>query len=106
MAPSALPFLTWPRPKGPQIRADLIAGASVAVVAIPQSLAYAQLAGLPPHLGLYAAFVPTIVAALFGSSAPMRAFGSTSRAPMRSRGGELRTNTTRICSPTNCTTSA
>ena len=71
MAPSALPFLTWPRPQGPQIRADLIAGASVAVVAIPQSLAYAQLAGLPPHLGLYAAFVPTIVAALFGSSAQL-----------------------------------
>jgi len=71
MAPSGLPFLAWPRPQGPQIRADLIAGASVAVVAIPQSLAYAQLAGLPPHLGLYAAFVPTIVAALFGSSAQL-----------------------------------
>jgi SulP family sulfate permease len=71
MAPSGLPFLAWPRLQGPQIRADLIAGASVAVVAIPQSLAYAQLAGLPPHLGLYAAFVPTIVAALFGSSAQL-----------------------------------
>ena len=71
MAPSGLPFLAWSRPSGPQIRADLIAGASVAVVAIPQSLAYAQLAGLPPHLGLYAAFVPTIVAALFGSSAQL-----------------------------------
>jgi SulP family sulfate permease len=71
MAPSGLPFLAWPRPSAPQIRADLIAGASVAVVAIPQSLAYAQLAGLPPHLGLYAAFVPTIVAALFGSSAQL-----------------------------------
>jgi SulP family sulfate permease len=71
MAPSAWPFLTWPRPQWPQVRADLIAGASVAVVAIPQSLAYAQLAGLPPHLGLYAAFVPTIVAALFGSSAQL-----------------------------------
>ena len=71
MAPSAWPFLTWPRPQWPQFRADLIAGASVAVVAIPQSLAYAQLAGLPPHLGLYAAFVPTIIAALFGSSAQL-----------------------------------
>jgi SulP family sulfate permease len=71
MLPSAWPFLSWPRLQGPQIRADLIAGASVAVVAIPQSLAYAQLAGLPPHLGLYAAFVPTIVAALFGSSAQL-----------------------------------
>lgn len=50
-------------------RADLIAGMSVAVVAIPQSLAYAQLAGLPPVYGLYAGFLPTIVAGLTSSSA-------------------------------------
>ncbi len=54
-----------------QWRADLVAGATVAVVAIPQALAYAQLAGLPPYLGLYAALVPTIVAAMFGSSAQL-----------------------------------
>jgi SulP family sulfate permease len=71
LKPSFAPFLSWPRPDGAQWRADLVAGASVAVVAIPQALAYAQLAGLPPHLGLYAAFVPTIVAALFGSSAQL-----------------------------------
>jgi SulP family sulfate permease len=69
--PSLAPFLAWPRPDGAQWRADLVAGASVAVVAIPQALAYAQLAGVPPHLGLYAAFVPTIVAAFFGSSAQL-----------------------------------
>jgi SulP family sulfate permease len=68
---SFAPFLRWRRPDGAQWRADLVAGATVAVVAIPQALAYAQLAGLPPHLGLYAAFVPTIVAALFGSSAQL-----------------------------------
>ncbi len=71
MRPSLAPFLAWPRPDGAQWRADVVAGATVAVVAIPQSLAYAQLAGVPPHLGLYAAFVPTIVAALFGSSAQL-----------------------------------
>lgn len=47
---------------------DIVAGVSVALVLIPQSLAYAELAGLPAHHGLYAAAVPTIVAALFASS--------------------------------------
>ena len=46
----------------------MVAGLTVALVAIPQALAYAQLAGLPPHYGLYAALLPTIVGALFGSS--------------------------------------
>lgn len=50
------------------LRADLLAGLTVALVLIPQSMAYAQLAGLPPEHGLYAAFLPGIVAALFGSS--------------------------------------
>ena len=45
-----------------------MAGISVALVAIPQALAYAQLAGVPPHYGLYAAFIPAIVGVLFGSS--------------------------------------
>ena len=47
---------------------DVIAGLSVALVLIPQSLAYAKLAGLPPHYGLYAAALPPIAAALFASS--------------------------------------
>lgn len=47
---------------------DLIAGGSVALVAIPQSLAYAELAGLPAHLGLFASAVPPIAAAFFVSS--------------------------------------
>jgi SulP family sulfate permease len=71
MKPSLLPFLAWPRSDGATWRADLIAGATVAVVAIPQALAYAQLAGVPPHLGLYAAFVPTVIAALWGASAQL-----------------------------------
>jgi len=49
-------------------RADVIAGLTVALVLIPQSMAYAQLAGLPAYYGLYAAFLPPMVASLFGSS--------------------------------------
>jgi SulP family sulfate permease len=71
MKPTLLPCLAWPRPDAVTWRADLVAGATVAVVAIPQALAYAQLAGMPPHLGLYAAFVPTVIAALCGSSAQL-----------------------------------
>lgn len=50
------------------LRDDLIAGITVSLVAIPQSLAYAQLAGVPAYYGLYAALIPTIIGALFGSS--------------------------------------
>ena len=46
----------------------MIAGLTVALVLIPQSMAYAQLAGLPAYYGLYAAFLPPMIAALFGSS--------------------------------------
>lgn len=63
-----LPFLNWFPMDGETIRADLIAGITVALVLIPQSMAYAQLAGLPPYFGLYAAFLPVMVAALWGSS--------------------------------------
>ncbi|QBR83122.1 STAS domain-containing protein [Legionella israelensis] len=64
------PFLAWwPELKHwPILRADLIAGISVAMLLIPQSMAYARLAGLPAYYGLYAAFIPPIVASLFGSS--------------------------------------
>ncbi len=48
--------------------ADVIAGLTVALVLIPQSMAYAQLAGLPPYYGLYASFMPPMIAAFFGSS--------------------------------------
>lgn len=65
-----LPFLAWPVTRE-TLGADLLAGITVALVAIPQSLAYAQLAGLPAYYGLYAAFVPCIVGALFGSSAQL-----------------------------------
>lgn len=63
-----LPFLNWFPYGGQTFRADLIAGVTVALVLIPQSMAYAQLAGLPPYFGLYASFLPVAVAALWGSS--------------------------------------
>lgn len=50
------------------LKPDVIAGLSVGVVAIPQALAYASIAGLPPVYGLFACFLPAIVAAIAGSS--------------------------------------
>ncbi len=49
----------------------MLAGITVALVVIPQSLAYAQLAGMPAYYGLYASLLPSIVGALFGSSAQL-----------------------------------
>ncbi len=65
-----IPFLAWiGELKDPAVvRADIIAGTTVALVLIPQAMAYAQLAGLPPHYGLYASFMVPIIAAIFGSS--------------------------------------
>ena len=63
-----LPFLAW-WPLTPLIlRADLLAGVIGALVQVPKAMAYAQLAGLPLQYGLYAAFVPAIIGALWGSS--------------------------------------
>jgi len=50
------------------LRPDLVAGLTVTMIAVPQSMAYAQLAGLPPLFGLYTVIIPTIVGALAGSS--------------------------------------
>ncbi|MGW8182890.1 MAG: SulP family inorganic anion transporter, partial [Burkholderiales bacterium] len=63
-----LPFLDWLPLRLDTFKADLTSGVTVALVAIPQALAYAQLAGLPAYYGLYAALIPTVVGALFGSS--------------------------------------
>lgn len=69
MLASLFPFLGWLRDYNRDtLRSDLLAGMTVALVLIPQSMAYAQLAGLPSYYGLYAAFLPPVVAALFGSS--------------------------------------
>ncbi|MDY6989402.1 MAG: SulP family inorganic anion transporter [Thermodesulfobacteriota bacterium] len=63
------PFLNWFRNYSfDSLRIDAISGLTVALVLIPQSMAYAQLAGLPPYYGLYASFLPPMIASLFGSS--------------------------------------
>src|SRR5512137_1357487 len=63
------PFLRWIGDTTRRsLRADLIAGATGAVIVLPQGVAFAIIAGLPPEYGLYSAIVPAIVAALFGSS--------------------------------------
>ncbi|MFP5399007.1 MAG: SulP family inorganic anion transporter [Gammaproteobacteria bacterium] len=64
----AFPFLDWFPVSGVVLRGDLIAGITGALVLVPKAMAYAQLSGLPVHYGLYVAFVPAILGALWGSS--------------------------------------
>lgn len=79
------------------IKNDLVAGVTVSLVAIPQSLAYAQLAGVPAYYGLYAALIPTIVGALSGSSRQLSTgpvamtslLTAASVAPMAAHGSEM-----------------
>jgi SulP family sulfate permease len=67
---NVVPFVSWLRGyRWRFLKPDLIAGLTVAVVAVPQSMAYALIAGLPVEYGLYASIVPTIVGCLWGSSA-------------------------------------
>lgn len=65
----ALPFIktlgVYNREK---LQSDLVAGLTVAIMALPQSMAYALIAGVNPKYGLYAAIIPTVIASLFGSS--------------------------------------
>ncbi|MDX1514286.1 MAG: SulP family inorganic anion transporter [Gammaproteobacteria bacterium] len=64
-----IPFTGWwPEVNRRTLRADAIAGLTGAVVVLPQGVAFATLAGMPPVYGLYAAMIPAIFAALFGSS--------------------------------------
>jgi sulfate permease, SulP family len=64
-----LPILDWGRRyNGTTLTNDLVAAAIVTIMLIPQSLAYAMLAGLPPEIGLYASILPIIAYALFGTS--------------------------------------
>src|SRR4051812_34132103 len=63
-----LPFLRWPRPDAKLLRGEAIAALTVAVVMIPQSVAYASLAGMPLVAGLYATFLPMLAAVLFSGS--------------------------------------
>ncbi len=64
-----VPAADWLRRyRGGELSADLVAAVIVTIMLIPQSLAYAMLAGLPPQVGLYASILPLIAYAVFGSS--------------------------------------
>ena len=63
-----LPFLRWFPLNAGDVKINFLAGLTVALVLIPQSMAYAQLAGLPAYYGLYASFLPVVVGAMWGSS--------------------------------------
>ena len=64
-----LPFLRWSRNLNKDtVRSDFLAGITGAAIVLPQGVAFATIAGMPPEYGLYASIVPAIVAALFGSS--------------------------------------
>ena len=64
-----IPILEWlPNYNSSRLKGDFIAGITVAIILIPQGIAYALIAGLPPIYGLYCALVPQLVYAIFGSS--------------------------------------
>ena len=63
------PFLSWSSKVNSQtLKADILAGLTGAIIVLPQGIAYAMIAGLPPEFGLYTAIIPAILASLFGSS--------------------------------------
>jgi SulP family sulfate permease len=69
MITKIFPFIEWFKNYDlNSFKIDAISGLTVALVLIPQSMAYAQLAGMPAYYGLYASFLPPMIAALFGSS--------------------------------------
>lgn len=90
------PFLRWFPLQRDTLRADLIAGITVSMILVPQSMAYAALAGLPVVYGLYASFLPVIVASMWGASrflhtGPVALLSLMSAAaiePLASRGSE------------------
>ncbi len=69
MLRKVFPFVEWLKASSlSSLKIDIVSGLTVALVLIPQSMAYAQLAGMPVQYGLYASFLPPVLAALFGSS--------------------------------------
>src|SRR5690606_14024301 len=61
------PFLRWPVPTREDLMSDLRAGLSLGLILVPQAVAYAMLAGMPPITGLYASLIPPVLGVLFGS---------------------------------------
>ncbi|NQX91927.1 MAG: sodium-independent anion transporter, partial [Flavobacteriales bacterium] len=63
------PFIEWiKKTTGSSLRGDIIGGLTVGVLLIPQGMAYAMIAGLPPEYGLYTALVPPVIYMFFGTS--------------------------------------
>ena len=62
------PFLAWPRPDAELLRSEALAGLAVGLMVIPQGVAYAVLAGMPPVTGIYASMLPALLAVLFSAS--------------------------------------
>lgn len=93
---SLFPFLRWFPMSGADARADLLAGLSVAMILVPQSMAYAALAGLPVVYGLYAAALPVAIGSMWGSSrflhtgpvAMLSLMSAASLAPFAAQGTE------------------
>src|SRR2546430_16723451 len=80
LALKLFPFLSWRDRITPlTLRADLLAGMVGALLVLPQAVAFATLAGMPPEYGLYGAMVPAGVRALLGWSLPP--FSGPSQAP-------------------------
>jgi SulP family sulfate permease len=71
-----LPFLRWQRPSASLLRGEILAGLTVSLVIVPQAVAYAALAGMPLVAGIYASFLPALVAVLFSAS-PRLSVGPT-----------------------------
>ncbi len=63
-----LPFLAWPRPSRELLTGEALAGITVALMVIPQGVAYAALAGMPLVTGIYASLLPALVGVLFSAS--------------------------------------
>jgi len=78
-----LPISDWlPRSTQKTIRADVIAGIALAGLLVPEGMAYAGIAGVPPQMGLYAAMVGMFVYALFGTSRQLAVTSTSSSAAM------------------------
>ena len=62
------PWMRWPRATAASLRGDFWAGLTGATLVLPQGIAFALIAGVPPRFGLYSAMIAAVIAALFGSS--------------------------------------
>jgi MFS superfamily sulfate permease-like transporter len=73
MLRKVFPFVDWAKISTfSSLKLDLVSGVTVALVLIPQSMAYAQLAGMPVHYGLYASFLPPMIGAMLDRAASLQ----------------------------------